>query len=323
MDREKTSLAIIIVSYNVRDYLSRCLESVLADVERLSYVQAQVWVVDNASDDDSAAMVREQFPQVTLVECRKNHGFARGNNVALRALGFSKHRQTEQGLPDVVLLLNPDTEVQTGALDTLLRFIDAEPAAGTVVPGLEYGDGRFQHSAFKLPGLAQLWFEFFPRPGRLVESPVNGRYPRALYDAGQPFPIECGLGAALMLRREAIQQVGLLDEDFFMYCEEIDWCWRLRREGWRLFCVPAARIVHHEGQSARQFREKMFVTLWRSRFRLYRKHRSRLFRLVAHALVHLGLKTEEQRARQAARRRELDASTLARRLAAYREVALL
>jgi GT2 family glycosyltransferase len=318
-----SSLSVIIVSYNTRDLLARCLASVYESLAGAPMVQAQVWVVDNVSTDGSAQMVRTRFPQAHLLISERNLGFAGGNNAALRAMGFGDAPTQATTVPDFILLLNPDTEVKGDALATLVAFLEREPRAGAAVARLEYGDGRFQHSAFRLPGLAQIWFDFFAWPGRFIESPLNGRYPRTLYDAGQPFPIECGLGAAFLMRSEAIRQIGLMDEGFFMYGEEIDWCWRLRAAGWRRYCVPAARVVHHEGQSTRQFREAMYIALWRSRFRLYHKHRGWAFRLAARALVNIGMAISARRARTAAHQGALDEETLQHRLAAYRQVASL
>ena len=313
-------LAIVIVSYNVRDLLARCLDSVYASLASSPALNAAVWVVDNASADGSADMVRSRFPQVNLLASERNLGFAGGNNAALRAMGFPDSAIT---VPEYVLLLNPDTEVLDDALFQMVGFMGRQPRAGAAVARLQYPDGRFQHSAFRLPDLAQIWFDFFAWPGRLVESFWNGRYPRALYEAGKPFAVECGLGAAFLIRSAAIRQIGLMDEGFFMYGEEIDWCWRLRKASWQVYCVPNARVVHHEGQSARQFREAMYVALWRSRFRLYHKHRGALFRLAARALVHLGIVAASRRAHAAARRGELSADALARRLDAYRQVMAL
>jgi GT2 family glycosyltransferase len=136
-----------------------------------------------------------------------------------------------------------------------------------------------------------------------------------LYETNQPFPIDHPLGAAMMTRAEVIQQVGLMDEGFFMYAEEIDWCLRVKRAGWEVYCVPTAQIVHHAGGSTHQFREKMFVALWRSRFRLFRKHYGPAFNLAARLLVWLGLRSEMRRAR-----RTESGAALERRLSAYRQV---
>jgi len=327
-------LAIVIVSYNVRELLATCLRSVFASLARSPELDAEVWVVDNASSDDSAAMVREQFPQVNLIASEENLGFAGGNNAALKALGFATQRATRNthhasrftphSPPDFVLLLNPDTEVLDDAIGRMAGFLAEHPHVGGVGAQLQYPDGRFQHGAFSFPGLMQLWFDFFPpRPRRLLDSRLNGRYPRRWYERGRPFPIGFGLGAALMVRREVIEAVGLLDEGYFMYAEEVDWCWRMQRAGWPLYCVPAARVVHHGGASARQFREQSYLNLWRSRQRLYGRFYGPLRRRLAYRIVRLGMWAESRRARRAAARGEIGEAELRRRLAVYREVARL
>ena len=310
-------LAVITVSYNTRELLADCLESALAGIER-SGLDGKVWVVDNASADGSAEMVRQRFPSVSLVAHDENLGFAAGNNLALQAMGFGG-----EASPRHVLFLNPDTRVVGDALGRMVRFMDRTEAAGAAGAGLVHDDGSFQHSAFAFPGLAQIVFDFFPLHHRLLNSRLNGRYPRKLYDAGQPFPVDHPLGAALMVRGKVLTQVGSFDERYFMYCEEIDLCRRIKKAGWEIYCVPAAEIVHLVGQSTRQFRETMFVALWRSRFLMFETHESAAFRWGARRLVQLGSRAETRRARIAHRRGEINADQLERRLAAFREVALL
>jgi GT2 family glycosyltransferase len=287
-------------------------------------------VVDNASHDGSADMVRQRFPHVHLIASEHNLGFAGGNNRALRELGFGNSPLATHNsplttrnppLPRYVLLLNPDTEVRGDALATLVRFMDETPSTGVCGARLLYGDGRFQHSAFGFPGLVQIFLDFFPLHWRLTESRLNGRYPRRLYEGETPFEIDHPLGAAMMLRREVIIQTGLFDEGYHMYVEEIDWCMRIRRAGWTIYCVPSAVVVHHAGQSTRQVRDEMFVALWRSRFRLFGKHYGGAFRWAARRLVRLGLWAEGRRARAAHRRGELDAKSLTSQLAALGRVA--
>ena len=309
-------LAVVIVSWNVRDLLADCLTSVFDSLAGPE-IDAEVWVVDNASGDGSAEMVRQRFPQVRLIASGQNLGFAAGNNLALRELGFPT---AGSGLPRYVLLLNPDTELRGDALATMLRFMDQTPSAGVCGARLLYGDGSFQHSAFKFPGLAQIALDFFPLHWRLTESRLNGRYPRRLYESGEPFEIDHPLGAAMMLRREAILQTGLFDEGYHMYVEEIDWCMRIRRAGWEIYCLPPAVVVHHAGQSTKQIRNEMFAALWRSRFRLFGKHYSRSFRWAARRLVRLGLQAEARRARASHRRGKLSAEELAARLDVLRYV---
>jgi N-acetylglucosaminyl-diphospho-decaprenol L-rhamnosyltransferase len=316
----KTDLSIVIVSYNTRQLLKECLDSVYASLAESTLVK-EVVVVDNASRDGSAVMVRKHFPQFRLIANEDNRGFAAANNQALRALGYGTGETPHLPLPKYAMLLNPDTIVGGRALTTLVRFMDENPKAGACGARLLHSDGSFQHSAFAFPTLLQVFLDFFPINYRLTDSRANGRYLRRLYQAGEPFPIDHPLGAALMVRREAIQQVGLLDEGFFMYCEEIDWCLRLKAAGWSIWCVPEAEIVHHVARSTRQFRDEMFVALWKSRYRLFEKHYNRFFRWMVQRMVGLGLWAEARRARAAARRGEITESELTSRLTAYRRVA--
>ena len=310
-------LSVITVSYNTRELLADCLESALAGLAR-SRLEGQVCVVDNASADGSAEMVRQRFPDVSLIAHDQNLGFAAGNNLALLAMGFGG-----EASPRHVLFLNPDTRVVDDALGALVRFLDGTETAGAAGARLVHGDGSFQHSAFAFPGLAQIIFDFFPLHHRLLDSRLNGRYPRELYEAGRPFAVDHPLGAALMVRGETLAQVGSFDERYFMYCEEIDLCRRIRNAGWDISCVPAAEIVHLVGQSTQQFRDTMFVALWRSRFLMFETHEGAAFLWSARRLVRLGLQAEARRARAAHRRGEIDAVQLEQRLAAFREVASL
>jgi hypothetical protein len=285
-------LAIIIVSWNVKDLLRDCLNSTLADLAA-GDLTAEVWVVDSASTDGSAEMVRAEFPTVKLIASRENLGFTGGNNTALRALGFPQQRADQ---PEAVLLLNPDTLVRPGALKSMLAFMLARPEVGIVGANLSYGDGGFQHGAYAFPGLWQLAIELFPLPGRLYESRLNGRYPRKRYTTSRPFPIDHPLGAAMMVRAEAIRQVGLLDESYWLYVEEVDWAWRIKSAGWLAYCVPTARIVHFGGQSTSQIKGESFINLWRSRYRFYDRYYGRLRFRLAGLLVQLGMarKMKEQ-----------------------------
>jgi GT2 family glycosyltransferase len=328
----KPDLSIVIVSFNTRQLLKECLDSVRAGLAE-STLTSEVTVVDNASRDGSTAMVRKHFPQVRLIANEENRGFAAANNQALRAIGYETAllRRIRDGeyppisnlqspIPKYVMLLNPDTIVGESALTTLVRFMDENPQAGACGARLLHSDGSFQHSAFAFPTLFQVFLDFFPINYRLTESRLNGRYPRHLYQAGEPFPIDHPLGAALIVRREAVVQVGLLDERFFIYCEEIDWCLRIKAAGWGIWCVPGAEIVHHVARSTGQFRDEMLVALWKSRYQLFEKHYSRLFHWTARRIVRLGLWAEARRARAAARQEEIPESELTSRLTAYRQV---
>jgi N-acetylglucosaminyl-diphospho-decaprenol L-rhamnosyltransferase len=280
------SLGVVIVSWNVRDLLARCLYSLFAELER-TQIAARVVVVDNASFDNSPDMIRAQFPQVDLVAREDNLGFAKGNNLGLRRLGYGVPGNLP---PAACLLLNPDTEVQPGAIKSLLDVLHTRPDAAIVTSRLSYGSGAFQHSAFHFPGLGQLYIDLLPAPGRFYESRLNGRYPRKLYAGQQPFEIDTPLGAVMLLRREALEQVGLFDEEFALYCEEIDWAARFKEAGWKNLCAPAAHIVHYEGKSTSQVRVESFVKLWTSRYRLHRQHPQFAPMSLARRIVIAGMK---------------------------------
>ncbi len=303
-------LAVVIVNWKVPDLLRACLQALYSQLEGAG-LGAEVWVVDNASGDGSVDMVRAEFPQARLIASQENLGFAGGNNLALRRI------LAQPEPPRHVLLLNPDAEVQPGALRALLDFMDRTPRAGVAGAQLAYGDGRFQHGAFEFPGLWQIVIDLWPVPARLWESRLNGRYPRAWYQADEPFPIGHPLGAAMLVRRQTIQEVGLLDEGFHMYCEEIDWCWRIQRAGWDIYCVPRARVIHHAGQSTAQIRVASFINLWCSRRRLYAKHYRRLKRWLAVALVKAGLAWQKRRVRRRMARGEVVAEQGLAQLEAY------
>jgi N-acetylglucosaminyl-diphospho-decaprenol L-rhamnosyltransferase len=303
-------LSIIIVSYNTRELLRGCLDSVFAGLG--SGLEYEVIVVDNASADGSAGMLRDDFPRVRLLSNSKNRGFAASNNQAIR-----------ESSGRYVILLNPDTVVRQGALESMTRVLEERSGTGVVGPKLLFPDGSLQHSAFTFPTLAMVFLDFFPLQDRLLNGPVNGRYRRGLYGRGEPFPIDHPLGAALMVRREVIDEVGLLDERFFMYCEEIDWCMRIKKAGWQIVCCPRAEVVHFVGQSTKQFRDDMYVELHRSRYQLYQKHYGDGFRRVARWLVFLGVSWQGLRARWAALRGQMDRGALESRLRAYREVRAL
>lgn len=301
-------LSVIIVSHNTRELLALCLDSLLASLASSAFGY-EVIVVDNASRDRTVEMVRERFPQVRLLASEENPGFAAANNQGLKV---------SKG--DYLLLLNPDTLVRGKALQHMLQFLVSHPQVGMVGPKLLYPDGRFQHSAFSFPTLPMIFLDFFPLNHRLINSRLNGRYPKALYGAGEPFPVDHPLGAAMMVRREAADQVGPLDEGFFIYCEEIDWCMRMKKMGWEIFCLPQAEIVHYVGKSTGQFREAMYVELHRSRYRLYEKHYGLAFRLMARLIVGLGVRWEMWKARQEARQGRLTEEELEKQLDAYRRV---
>ena len=214
-------------------------------------------MVDNSSTDDSPRMVRDKFPQVHLVENRENVGFARANNQAMQ-------RCTGK----YILLLNPDTLIASGALQALVDFLDKHPEAGAAGTRILNPDGSLQVSSHPRPTLSrELWRLFYlDRLSPYAEYPVNK------WETNQPQDVDVLMGACLLLRKEVLDQVGFLDEDYFMYSEEVDLCYRIQRAGWRLFWVPRAEVVHFGGQSTKQVPTEMFLNLYHGKIKYFRKH---------------------------------------------------
>ena len=227
-------VSIIMVSYNTRDLLRDCLESVPSGCAGLSF---ETFVVDNASSDGSEGMVDSEFPSVRLICNPDNLGFASANNLALR-----------QATGRYVALLNPDTTLQPNALAELVRFMDDTPAAGYCGPRLLNGDGSHQPSARRFPTVFSAAFSLLG---------LARRYPRsrhaldlhALHGHRARFRVDWMTGACLMVRSEVVRQVGLLDERYFLYFEETDWCRRMSSRGWEGWYVPSAEVIHLGGQS--------------------------------------------------------------------------
>ena len=247
-------LSIIIVNWNTRDLLAGCLQSVYDTLHGSDF---EVFVVDNASTDDSAAMVRERFPAVRLIKNQNNIGFAGANNQAIQK---SRGRY--------VLLLNPDTEVKSRALEMLRSFMEDHPQIGAAGARLLNPDGTLQPSCYPAPTLSrELWRLFH----------LDALWPYARYDMGDwdldtPREVDMVKGACVMLRREAMDEVGLLDGDYFMYSEEMDLCYRLRKHDWKVYWAPQAVVTHYGGQSTQQVAGEMFLRLYQSKILYFRKH---------------------------------------------------
>lgn len=258
-------LSIIIVNWNTPDYLDACLRTVADEVAALGSNRVETFVVDNASADHSVAMVKEQYGWVTLIENSENVGFASANNQAA-CLAQGRY----------VLLLNSDTEIKPGALAILIAFLDQHPKAGVVGAQLLNSDGSLQISAHPAPTLSrELWYLLhldlvYPR----------AVYPMAAWPVDRPQRVEILKGACMMLRHTVLDEIGLLDEDYFMYSEEVDLCKRVGQAGWELYWEPRAVIVHHGGRSTQQVPLSMFMHLYRSKILYFRKRHGLLAALV-------------------------------------------
>lgn len=232
-------ISIVIVSYNVREFLEQALLSLKQSLKNISH---EIFVVDNASSDSTVSMLKRRFPDVTLIENKENVGFARANNQAL-----------ERATGDYVCLINPDTIVQENTFSVLLNFFDGHPEAGMIGCKILNADGSLQLAcrrsyptpwvAFtKVVGLAKL----FPK------SRLFGRYNLTFLDPEKVSEVEAISGSFMLLKRQALEQVGGLDEDFFMYGEDLDWCYRVQEAGYKIYYVPDTQIIHFKGESSKK-----------------------------------------------------------------------
>ncbi len=271
-------VSVIIVSWNVEHLLTDCLRAIFSP-EVSDDLRIEVTVVDNASTDNSA-VVASSFASVKVIGSETNMGYGRANN-----LGMST------ALGRYLLVLNPDTVPQADALKLLIDFADRHSRAGIVAPRLLNPDSSVQASAFHFPTLLMSVIDLFPLPGIvpgrirqwLAGSALNGRYPKESMDA--PFRMDHPLGACMLLRREAYEQVGGFDPNLFMYSEEIDLAMRYKQRGWERWQLPAARVIHLGGQSTAQAPSSMMLELWRSRIYLYSKYKPAPQRMLLRLLL--------------------------------------
>lgn len=259
---KEIDLSIVIVSWNVRRLLCQCLASIDQHSQDL---RLQVIVVDSGSVDGTAEIVAQQYPWVLLLAQEDNVGFPRGNNIGMRhALGRN------------ILLLNPDTIVVNRALQSMVAFMDEHHDVGVVGPCIRFPDGTLQSSRRRFPTVVTAFFEstwLEPwAPSRLLRT-------YKVQDLGdqETGDVDWVMGAAMMVRREIIAQVGMMDEAYFMYSEELDWCRRIKAHGWRVVYFADAEIIHHEGKSSEQAVTARHINFQRAKLRYFRKYYGRLF----------------------------------------------
>jgi GT2 family glycosyltransferase len=270
------TLSIVIVNYNTERLLRGCLESVYAGANG---TPLDIWVVDNNSHDGSVAMVKSLFPAVRTIENGANVGFSRANNLVV-----------SQSRSDYILLLNPDTLILDDAIERMVRFLDAHPQAGIAGCKVLNADGTLQLACrrsiptpevafYRLTGLSKL----FPHSRTLAKYNMTYRSPDETQE------VDAVSGAFLMIRRQVVEQIGLLDERFFMYGEELDWCLRARRAGWAVMYCPDARIVHYKGESTKYNSRKAAVEFYRAMYLFHKKHFAAAYSPVTNALVYAGI----------------------------------
>jgi len=246
-------VSVIVVTWNTREMTLRCLEHLRKAVNGLD---AEVFVVDNASSDGTAAAIREKYAEVKLISAERNLGFAGGNNLAIAKAGGR-----------YILLLNSDAMVEPGTVRELLSFMDARGDVGACGAQLLNRDGTRQNSFDNFPTFAT---ELLPKS--LLRALFPRRYPSKRQEYREPLEVESVLGTCMMVRAEAMKQAGVLDERFFFLYEETDWCLRMRKAGWRIFFVPSARAMHLQGQTKASKRAAAKIEYYRSLYAYFKKH---------------------------------------------------
>jgi N-acetylglucosaminyl-diphospho-decaprenol L-rhamnosyltransferase len=269
-------LSIVIVNWNTRDLLRDCLKSVYESQGSFTF---ETVVVDNCSRDGSCAMVGNEFPQVHVIESEINGGYAYANNLGLRRFHARYY-----------LLLNSDTVLPPHALEQMLEFMDTHPEAGMAGPKLVLADGSLdlacrrsfptvENSFYKLFGLSRL----FPKSKRF------GRYNLTYLDPDETAEVDSVVGAFMVVRGEVIEQVGGLDESYFMYAEDLDWALRAKQAGWKVYYYPEVTVLHYKRKASEQNRDKANYEFWRAMYIFYRKHYAEATPSWVHYLVLGGL----------------------------------
>jgi GT2 family glycosyltransferase len=266
-------VSVIIVNWNTKELLRDCICSVYEHAGNIDY---EIIVIDNASTDGSASMVKNDFRQVILIENSDNRGFATANN---QGIAVAKGRY--------VLLLNSDTVVLDNSIANTVRFADENPHAAVTGCRVLNPDRSLQRTCFMFPSILNMLlsstylYKLFPK------NRFFGREQMTWWNRSDVREVDVVTGCFMLVRREAIEQVGVMDEQFFMYCEETDWCYRFREKGWKVMFAPVGEIIHFGGQSTAQKPVAMIVQLRLSILKFIRKHYGWSLHLIARFLVAL------------------------------------
>ena len=266
-------VTIIIVNWNTKDLLHDCLNSVIEQTKKVEY---EIVVVDNNSTDGSALMVRNNFKQVVLIANTDNRGFAAANNQAMKV---AKGRY--------VLLLNSDTIVLDRAIEKTIAFADNNPEVGVTGCRVLNPDASLQQTCFMFPSVLNMFlsctylYKFFPK------SRFFGREQMTWWDRNDTREVDVVTGCFMLVRKDAIEKVGMMDEEYFMYGEETDWCFRFKKGGWKIMFTPAGQIIHYGGQSTSQVKAEMVLQLRGSILLFIKKNKSTFSHILARVLVAL------------------------------------
>lgn len=270
--KEAPTVSIIIVSWNTRDLLRRCLESVYTTLPPISF---EVIVIDNASDDGSADAVEERFSGVRVIRNAENVGFSAGCNAGIRMASGQW-----------AMLLNPDAKLLPGAVQAMIEFAAAHPEAAVIGPKLINSDGTMQKNGRRFPYLLREILGI-TRAYKLIWNWFDRTMEYGRSDFDRTAEVDEICGACMFVRKAAIDRVGLLDEQFFMYYEEVDWCRRIKQAGWKVYYLPDAHVMHHWAQAAKQTGLDGSRIFYRSQYLYFRKHHGPAQALILRSLSNL------------------------------------
>lgn len=269
-------LSILILNYNTADLTLQCLRSVYESKGRYSF---EVIVIDNASTDDSVERIRAEFPQAKLICNSVNAGFAAGNNLGIA-----------QAEGKYILLLNSDTVVKEDTFAVMLDFMEANPHVGASGCKVVLPDGSLDKACKRgFPTPSAAFYYAFGISKLFPNNPRFNQYHMSHLDPDEQYPIDCLVGAFMLVRRAVIDEVGGLDESFFMYGEDIDWCYRIKQAGWEIYYYPKTEIIHYKGGSSRNKPFKIIYEFHRAMFLFHRKHYRSKYPFYVNGLVYMGI----------------------------------
>lgn len=269
-------LSVIIVSYNTKDLLKQTIQSVIDNTKDIEY---EIFVTDNNSSDDSVEMVKKDYPKVNLIESKENLGFPKGNNIAIK-------RATGR----YILLLNSDTKVIGECLQNCIKYMDKHREIGALGCKVELPSGKLDHACkrgFPTPE-ASLYYllklnKFFP------DKKKFGKYTMSYVKDNEVAEVDSLMGAFMMIPKKVVDEVGMLDEEFFMYGEDIDWCFRIKKAGYKVLYYPVEKIIHYKGSSSKKKRAKTTYEFHRAMILFYNKHYKKEYNILIAALVYFGV----------------------------------
>lgn len=266
----------MILNYNTRELTKRAIQSVY---ESRTSFSLEIILIDNHSTDGSVDCLREAFPDIHLIENKENVGFSRANNQGIRV---ARGRY--------VLLLNSDTILEEDTLETMLTFMEAHPDVGVSGCKIVLPDGTLDKACKRgFPTPSASFYYAFGIAKLFPDNPRFNQYQLGYLDEDEEYEVDCLVGAFMLLRREVLDEVGLLDETFFMYGEDIDWCYRIKQAGWRVYYYPRTRITHYKGASSRRKPFKIVYEFHRAMYLFHHKHYRKKYNFLINALVYSGI----------------------------------